>query len=162
MSDAPAPELPTAELWLVDGYNALHAVLLGGGRSEERRQDWWRAEQRQRLVDRVSGFRDTATTIRVIFDGPTPGSASDQLAEAGEPAGDPGRAAQPRVEVVFAPSADDWLVRSVRGAPQPKTIVVVTGDRRVAGRCRHAGAAVIAPRAFLAHCSRQQEAGEPG
>ena len=52
MSDSPgaAAELPNAELWLVDGYNALHAVLLGGGQSEERRQDWWRSEHRERLI----------------------------------------------------------------------------------------------------------------
>jgi predicted RNA-binding protein with PIN domain len=139
MSDSPGAvaELPNAELWLVDGYNALHAVLLGGGQSEARRQDWWRSEHRERLVERVARFRDAAACIRVVFDGSTPA---------------PDAGPDPRVDVVFAPSADAWLVRTVRGHETPDRIAVVTGDRQVADRCRHAGAMVVGPRSFLAHC----------
>jgi hypothetical protein len=127
------PALPVVELWLVDGFNTLHAVLLGG----EPREQWWRAEQRQRLIDRAAAFRDVDARIRIAFDGSRP--ADDVRADE-------------RVAVVFAPSADDWLVEQVRAAPHPERIAVVTGDRRVSGRCRHAGASVVTPAAFLAHC----------
>jgi predicted RNA-binding protein with PIN domain len=151
MRDAlsPAPDdPPAAELWLVDGYNALHAALLGGSQSQERRQAWWQAEQRQRLIDRVSSFRDRAASIHIVFDGSRPVVGSGK----GEGEGEHEDAAGTRVAVVFAPSADDWLVAAVREDQRPERIAVVTGDRQVAGRCRHAGAAVIGPRTFLAYC----------
>jgi uncharacterized protein YaiI (UPF0178 family) len=54
--------------------------------------------------------------------------------------------------VVFAPSADDWILRELREASDPTAIVVVTADRQVADRARHRGARVVSPRAFLERC----------
>ena len=55
-----------------------------------------------------------------------------------------------RLHAVFAPSADDWLVRRVKAAEQPGRVVVVTADRSLANRARHHGAVVLKPGDFLA------------
>jgi rRNA-processing protein FCF1 len=54
---------------------------------------------------------------------------------------------------VFAPSADDWLLARVREEDDPTRVVVVTADRKVAGRARQRGARVVSPRDFLERCS---------
>jgi len=168
-------------VWLVDGFNALHTVILGG----EARREWWREPERQRLIERVRAFSRPGAEIWVVFDGdrtPPPNGAGDGGNDRGnkdekydeddendeDDEGDAGDAAEtsaspatsatsPRLEVVFAPSADDWLVRRVRQADAAGRLAVVTADRKVAARCRHAGSAVIAPRDFLAHCGPQIE-----
>ncbi len=122
-------------VWLVDGFNVLHAVVLGG----RDRRGFWRAAERQRLIDRVRGFDAKASEVWVVFDGPRP-------ADEAEP--DP----DDRVHVVFAPSADEWLLRRVRGAEEPGAVAVVTRDRKLAGRSRHRGARVVEPRDFLRRC----------
>ena len=54
--------------------------------------------------------------------------------------------------IVFAPSADQWIVARVRKAENPQAFAVVSADHQVGGRCRHAGAQVVAPRDFIARC----------
>ena len=121
----------------MDGFNVLHASLLSG----EERSEWWTASKRERLVGLARHFADPTARIWIVFDGPHPAS----------PAGD---AAEPeRVQVVFAPSADDWIVKRVRSSEEPARIAVVTGDHQVAGRARHRGAQVAKPRDFLALCA---------
>jgi predicted RNA-binding protein with PIN domain len=120
--------------WLVDGFNVLHAGVLRGND----RQGWWREEMRARLLARVAGFDDETAELWVVFDG------------SGPPADAELRSARPRV--VFAPSADDWLLAEVRAAEDPSSVVVVTADRQLADRARHRGAQVVSPRAFLARC----------
>ncbi len=120
-------------IWLVDGYNVLHAAVLGG----KDRSQWWTGSRRRELLERVSGF-DADTEIWVVFDGP-----DDSGAEA-EPLGP---------HCVFAASADDWLVDRVRRAEDPAEIAVVTADRRVAGRARGRGAQIVSPKDFLARCA---------
>jgi predicted RNA-binding protein with PIN domain len=120
--------------WLVDGFNVLHAGVLRGND----RKGWWREEMRARLLARVAAFDDEAAELWVVFDGRGP------LADAEL------RSARPRV--VFAPSADEWLLAEVRGAEDPSQLVVVTADRQLADRARHRGAQVVSPRAFLARC----------
>jgi predicted RNA-binding protein with PIN domain len=123
------------ERWLVDGFNVLHAGVLRGND----RRGWWREEVRARLLARVAGFEDAAAELWVVFDGPGPG-------------GDAERESQ-RPRVVFAPSADEWLLAAVRDTPDPASVVVVTADRQLADRARHRGARIVSPRAFLARCS---------
>jgi predicted RNA-binding protein with PIN domain len=121
--------------WLVDGFNVLHAGVLRGND----RSGWWREEMRARLLERVAAFEDAAAELWVVFDGPGPG-AEQEIASL-------------RPRVVFAPSADDWLLAAVREATDPAAIVVVTADRQLADRARHRGAQVVSPRAFLSRCA---------
>jgi predicted RNA-binding protein with PIN domain len=125
---------PPARLWLVDGFNVLHAgVLVGRDRAE-----WWNEARRGQLlaiVERFEPEREDAE-VWVVFDGP---SAAEELAREGS-----------RVRVAFARSADEWLVKRVRAAAGP--VCVVTSDRQLADRARRRGAEVLSPRRFLARC----------
>jgi len=121
-------------LWLVDGFNVLHAGVLAG----RDRASWWSETRRAELlaiVERFDAERDDAE-VWVVFDGP--GAPQD--------AGIQGR----RVHVAFARSADDWLVKRVGAAGEP--VCVVTSDRELADRARRRGAEVLSPRRFLARC----------
>ncbi len=128
-----------ARVWLVDGFNVLHAGLLHG----RDRGPWWRARDRERLLERARGFDDPDAELWVVFDG-------------GHPAPPAEDGATPPVNLVFAPSADDWLLARVRAAPDPSRVAVVTRDRRLADRARHRGARVVSPRDFLARCGDAQ------
>jgi len=125
---------PTPSEWLVDGFNVLHAGVLRG----RDRALWWTEPRREQLVARVSRFDDANAEIWIVFDGSEP----DRPAEPGAR----------RIHQVFAPSADDWLVKRVRASEAPACLAVVTADRAVADRARHRGAQVISPRSFLARC----------
>lgn len=131
--------LPPARIWLIDGFNVLHASLGGSDR-----QEWWKSAQRARLVDRAAQLQSGALEdeeIWVVFDGDDPGAGPTELG---------------RTRTVFARSADDWIVKRVGSDPEPGRIAVVTGDKQVAGRARHRGAEVVSPRTFLAHCARTE------
>jgi len=129
--------LPAASVWLVDGYNVLHAGLL---HRHDRGRYFWSAAHRERLRARAACFRPAAEEVWLVFDG------GDEREDREDRSG---RAA---LHTVFAASADDWLVARVKAAERPEHLAVVTGDRRVAGRARHRGAHVVSPRVFLEHC----------
>ena len=135
----PRPMEPKVR-WLVDGFNVLHAGVLRGND----RHGWWREEMRGRLLTRVAAFEDAAAELWVVFDGPGPGAASET--------------ASLRPHVVFAPSADEWLLAEVSRAGDAAQVVVVTADRQLADRARHRGAQVVAPRSFLARCRAPEDA----
>lgn len=139
--DEQAP-LPDVDVWLVDAFNALHAVVLGG----EARERFWDRRGRGRLLERLARGVPSGAPIVAVFDGTRPVEGDEAHPAAG-------------LEVVFAPSADDWIVRRVRdhaaetpqGRAAPRHPVgVVSNDRKVVGRCRHHGAAIVAPGRFLA------------
>lgn len=136
-------EEPEPSLWLVDGFNVLHAGVLKG----RDRAGWWRAQVQLRLVERVARFDAGAGEVWVVFD-----AAHERSERCEVPP------AAPQVNLVFAPSADDWLVRRVRTAEAPERVAVVTGDRQVQGRVRHAGGRIVSPRAFLARCPDDEPA----
>ena len=136
-SDEDASE-PAREprVWLVDGFNVLHAGVLVG----RDRASWWNEARRESLLaiaERFVAEREDAE-IWVVFDGP---SAAEHAAQDGR-----------RVHVAFARSADEWLVKRVRAASEP--VCVVTSDRQLADRARRRGAEVVSPRRFLARCER--------
>ena len=132
-ASTPADTQPT--LWLVDGFNVLHVVLLHG----ESRKAWWQNKGRERVVELVRAFDAADAEVVVVFDGSQP-----------PPEDEPESAAGPRV--IFAAPADDWVLTAVRTAPDPARVAVVTADRRLAARARHRGAQVVAPGVFAARC----------
>ena len=134
----------TPRVWLIDGYNELQAGVLRG----RDRRGWWTASVQSRLIAIADTFEDPTAEIIVVFDATK--AASPRAAEPSPPS---------RLRLVYAPSADDWLVRHVRSSGEPGRIAVVTADRQVQGRARHGGASVGSPLAFLARCKR--DAGDP-
>jgi len=143
--DGPGSDVPDAgaPVWLVDGYNVLGVALLAG----RSRDGWWRAERRRELLDRVAAFDDPAALLWVVFDGPVPPPASEEGS---------------RARVVFAPSADAWLLARLRDLRDAASVTLVTGDRRLAARARRRGAAVASPAAFLARCPAPDRSEELG
>jgi len=125
---------PTPSLWLVDGFNVLHAGVLHG----RDRAQWWTEPRREQLVALAERFDDADAEIWVVFDGSGPEAPSEAPAS--------------RVRRIFAPSADDWLLATVRASEAPACLAIVTADRAVADRARHRGAQVVSPRSFLSRC----------
>lgn len=123
----------------MDGFNVVHASFFADGD----RSEWWAAPKRERLVGLAQRFADPAARIWIVFDGPRP---PDDPAAASE-----------RVQVVFAASADEWIVKRVRRSEEPGRLAVVTGDRKIADRARHRGAQVTGPRDFIAMCAVPEE-----
>jgi len=127
----------------VDGFNVLHTVLLAG----ERDSVWWGRDAREKLLSRVCTWPDPRDEIWVAFDGSQPAWSVLAL-PAGRAAGGRG----PMVHSVFVESADDWIVRRARRALPAAHALVVSADRKVAGRARSAGCEVWTPWAFIARC----------
>ena len=61
-------------------------------------------------------------------------------------------AARPIVHSVYVESADDWILRRARRAPDPARTIVVSADRQVTGRARSAGCEVWSPWSFMSRC----------
>lgn len=133
-ASTPAPPSEEPAAWLIDGFNLLHAAVLRG----RDRKDWWRAEARERVVDLVRELEAPGAEVVIVFDGQRPADEPDR-----ELAGP---------QVVFAASADDWLLAAVRRAPDPSRVVLVTADRQLADRARHRGARILGPTAFRERC----------
>jgi hypothetical protein len=139
-SRAMAPEPKRSlrpSIWLVDGFNVLHAAVLRPGDS---RADWWKGRNRDRVVDLARAFDDPAADVTIVFDG----SEEPTVPVEGGP------------KVVFAASADEWLLAAVRMAPEPGRVAVVTADRRLRDRLRDRGAQVVSPSAFAARCRAEK------
>jgi len=158
---------PGRRLILVDGFNVLHAVLLG----KERDSGWWRRVHRERLLERVTHWRGGADAIWVAFDGSRPAMSVWAEPVAMSSGGDsPGPAVHSvgsvhgvqrvdrvhSVHSLFVESADDWIVRRARRAEHPERMIVVSADRKVAGRARSAGCEILTPWAFMARCGRDE------
>jgi predicted RNA-binding protein with PIN domain len=131
---AEEPTNQDGTLWLVDGYNVLCAGLLGG----RERSRWWAAERRGELLEVLARFDEPDAEIWVVFDG--------------EQTPDPPGGEADRIRTIFAPSADAWLVEEVKRRAGDRPVAVVTADRKVAGRARHRGARVVAPRELIGRC----------
>jgi hypothetical protein len=130
---------------LVDAFNVLHAVLLG----REREHGWWRREERERLLRRISGWKNGPDEIWVAFDGAQPA-----WSVWAEPVLRPITVASrgPIVHSIYVESADDWIVRRARRSARPEQLVVVSADRKVSGRARSAGCEIWSPWAFISRC----------
>jgi predicted RNA-binding protein with PIN domain len=137
--------LPAISLWLVDGFNVLHAHLLKG----RDRKDWWSAERRQLVVDQAAKLASPRERVWVVFDGQRPAGESEPPEDA-------------PLRVVFARSADEFLLKAMRAAPDPGGVAVVTADRPVKDRARRWGAHVVSPRQWLERCAAAAPAGSAG
>jgi predicted RNA-binding protein with PIN domain len=134
---------PVAEpsSWLVDGFNLLHAVVLGG----RDRAEWWKESRRAEVVALAAGLSARGAEVWVVFDGP-PERCGESLASGG-------------VHQVFAPSADAWLLERVRASEEPERLAVVTADRALVSRLERCGARVVSPSSFAERCLEQEQAG---
>lgn len=127
---AAGPERPS--VWLVDGYNVLCAGVLG----VRERERWWSEANRTQLLELVERFDRRDAELWVAFDGER----------------SPAEPAAGRARVVFAPSADDWLLAEVRSRCGDADVQLVTADRKLAERARRRGARIVAPREFVRRC----------
>jgi len=111
--------------WLVDGTNVV------GSRPD----GWWRDRPGAfaRLVVRLRRLADEGDEVTVVFDG-----AEVAALQEGDHGGVRVRWARRRGR----DAADDRIVELVEGDQDPSGLLVVTSDRALAGRVRHAGAEV--------------------
>jgi predicted RNA-binding protein with PIN domain len=122
---------------LIDGYNLLHA-------SRRTDHDWTRLDLedgRAAILSFLASHRRPAREpITVVFDG-----AGERMPHS------PSRVHG--VEVVFSPpgvKADEVIVDMVRGAPNPKSLLVVTDDRGIQDQVKVTGAKIVGSLGFLA------------
>ena len=121
--------MDAVDLWLIDGFNALHACVLKG----RDREGWWRAEAQARVAGWLENFaRERAVVI--VFDAGR--MSSERCSNEGFSA-----------TLRFAPDADDEIVQSVRAAVAMR-VCVVTADRSLGDRCRAFGATILRPWSF--------------
>jgi len=120
---------------IIDGFNVLHAVILVG----RDRAGWWQPVAQRRLVERVEWLDISYPSIWIVFDRRPP---TDEVTE--NVTSD-----DPRIRVMYAPSADDWIVAEVERLSPQRMVTVVTADRPLRERVRRAGGAILSPRQFL-------------
>lgn len=167
---------------LVDGFNVLHSVLLKQEREAGwwRRVQRERLLQRVSLwplhADRIWVAFDGAQPAWSVWAEPVAkivepqlppvipdmpgesGSGKESGGASSNASGSRSRrpldtsAARPIVHSVYVESADDWIVRRARRAPDPDRTIVVSADRQVAGRARSAGCEVWSPWSFMSRC----------
>lgn len=116
--------------WYFDGYNVLHAVLLG----RERDVSWWRRDYQQRVVTRVEAWmcaRKCPAEVTVVFDSHRSPSDSERVQSR-------------HLNVVYAPSADEWLIDVCAASGQAESRFV-TADRSLRDRLKARGARVVKP-----------------
>ncbi len=123
----------TRPLYIVDGYNVLHALYPGVSAEELfARRDW--------LVDQLAGFvalRDAEAVL--VFDGPGERSSSGRPIK-GAP-----------IEVCFAGgrfTADTLIARRIAGRSADQEVVVVTADQEVQRTAARAGVHRMTPLEF--------------
>jgi predicted RNA-binding protein with PIN domain len=121
-------------LYIVDGYNVLHAAFtsIAAGELEERR-DW--------LVERLTSFAALrGANVVVVFD------------VRGRRGVDSHTVAGSQVEVAFAGghlAADALIARRIAAQPADVTVFVVSGDQEVQRTAARAGVHRMTPRELL-------------
>jgi predicted RNA-binding protein with PIN domain len=117
-------------LYIVDGYNVLHALFRGAEKEEIfARRDW--------LADRLASFAALRGASAVlVFDGTGTQSTSSRPIK-GAP-----------IEVVFAGGpydADTLIARRIAGQPADVEVVVVSADQEVQRTASRAGVSRMTP-----------------
>jgi len=117
-------------IFIVDGYNVLHALFRGADKEELfARRDWH--------ADRLASFAALrGSRVVLVFDGRGPRSTSSRPVRGGP------------VEVVFAGgrfTADTLIARRIAGQPADTQIVVVSADQEVQRTASRAGVSRMTP-----------------
>jgi predicted RNA-binding protein with PIN domain len=117
-------------VYIVDGYNVLHALFRGAGKEEIfARRDW--------LADRLASFAAVRGAKAVlVFDGHGPQSTSSVPFKGGP------------VEVCFAGgrfTADTLIARRIAEQPADIAVVVVSADQEVQRTASRAGVSRMTP-----------------
>ncbi len=120
---------------IIDGFNVLHAVVLVG----RDRAGWWQPVAQHRLVRRVEQLDVSYSSMWIVFDRRP---STDEIRE--DVTSD-----DPRIRVVYAPSADDWIVAEVERLSPQHTVTVVTADRPLRERVRRVGGTILSPSAVF-------------
>lgn len=130
MTTDPAPK--QVKVWLIDGFNVLHACVLTG----RERGLWWHADAQAALVAWLEPFARRHRVL-VLFDASSERSPRYR--------GDDFSA-----RISFAPDVDDAIVQSLLGEFHEcrDRVCVVTADRSLGDRCRARRARVMRPWAF--------------
>lgn len=116
----------SARLWLVDGFNLLHACFLPEGKQSE----WWTQPMQQRVCERLVCFA-ARHPVWVVFDAHSPATADETPNSS--------------LVVRHAPDADEFIVATVRRLAGVRPVGVVSADRSLVERCRHGGASALSP-----------------
>jgi predicted RNA-binding protein with PIN domain len=132
-------------LYIVDGYNVLHALFRGAEKEEIfARRDW--------LADRLASFVALRGARAVlVFDSSGPQSTSSEPIK-GAP-----------VEVVFAGgrfTADTLIARRIAGQPADVQVVVVSADQEVQRTASRAGVSRMTPVELGAELRGEGESGQ--
>jgi predicted RNA-binding protein with PIN domain len=132
-------------LYIVDGYNVLHALFRGADKEEIfARRDW--------LADRLASLVALRGARAVlVFDGSGPRSTSSEPIK-GAP-----------VEVVFAGgrfTADTLIARRIAGQPADVQVVVVSADQEVQRTASRAGVSRMTPQELGAELRGGDESGQ--
>lgn len=127
-------------IYLIDGYNLMHALGILSGKVNSR--GFKRA--RNRLLDLLAeSFGAEAEQVTVVFDA------------AGAPAKGADRSTTHKsIHVEFAvklPTADDYIEAALAACKQPKDLIVVSSDTRLQTAARRRGAKPLGCAEFLDH-----------
>jgi predicted RNA-binding protein with PIN domain len=129
----------SAVMYIVDGYNVLHAVFRGMEADEL-------AERRAWLVERMTGLAAVrGASAVVVFD------VRERAAATCE------RIAGTAVEVCFAGgpyAADAFIARRIAAQPPDVTVFVVSADQEVQRTAARAGVHRLTPRELAAELDR--------
>jgi predicted RNA-binding protein with PIN domain len=135
----------TGLVYIVDGYNVLHALFRGADKDVIfARRDW--------LADRLASFAALQGARAVlVFDGSGPRSTSSEPIK-GAP-----------VEVVFAGgrfTADTLIARRIASQPADAEVVVVSADQEVQRTASRAGVSRMTPLELGAQLGGANQSGQ--
>ncbi|MCI0703717.1 MAG: NYN domain-containing protein [Planctomycetia bacterium] len=145
-------------IFLIDGYNLMHAIGLANRTMPARQLAAARSKLLDWLADAIEGRTDV---LRVVFDAREAPAASPESTHRG-------------VKVLFAyrRTADDLIEDLIADDPRPETLAVVSNDSRVREAGRRARCGVYSCEEFVdwllatsrnqgANASRSPEADKP-
>jgi predicted RNA-binding protein with PIN domain len=132
-------------LYIVDGYNVLHAMFPGVDREELfARRDW--------LADRLAGHAALqGAGVVLVFDGRGPESTCQRPIKGAE------------VEVCFAGgrfTADTLIARRIAQQPPDVAVIVVSADQEVQRTAARAGVSRMTPRELAAELAVPPDSGQ--